>query len=289
MEFTGIASPKDVRDFPLGKIQQPVAIPEVFMPDYSHLPTYHQNKQPSCIGHAVTWMINFNENKEGIGKELLSPRFVYALAKSHDGIPDVDGTYYRQGLKEAKDFGVCKDDLFANNTNLSRADYNDVSKIGATAYEDADYRRIKAYASVDNLTFEGLKQAIYQNKVVMLAMRVGNTMYTDQSGNTTWQENKIMPLRVPTAFEGGHAVVAIGYDKDYIYFKNSWGTTWAKGGIGYFGKDYVQHVYEAWTMVDLSNEEIKRLKAELVQKIGLLTTLVQLWTKLRQYLPLKRK
>jgi hypothetical protein len=230
-------------------------------------------------------MVNFNESEEGINNdELLSPRFVYALAKSHDGIPDIDGTYYRQGLKEAKDYGVCKNNLFPNNTALPRTNYNDTTKISTDAYEDADIRRIKAYAFVDNLTFEGLKQAVYQNKVVMLAMRVGNTMYTDQEGNITWQENKIMPLKVPDVFEGGHAVVAIGYDKDYIYFKNSWGPTWAKGGTGYFDKSYAPYIYEAWTMVDLSNDEIERLKAQLIQEVGLLTTLIGLWTKLRQFL-----
>jgi hypothetical protein len=210
MKFTGfIPSPKDKRDFPIGQIQQPVIIPEVFMPSYS-LVTYNQSKQPSCTAHATTWMINYNELMENGSNNTYSPRFIYALSKRDDGIPEQDGTYYRQALKEAQNYGVCLDPLFPNDTNLDRTTYNNATLITQPAYDDADIRRIKSYASVGT-SFAGLKQAIYQDKVVLLGITVDENMYTDIFGNVTWDEKKILPLRVPKVLTNGHAVVAIGY------------------------------------------------------------------------------
>lgn len=281
MNNTGyIPSPKDKRDFKLSAIQPDVVnIPAVFRPDYSFLPTYHQHKQPSCIGHAVAWMINFYEWDERQSKELLSPRFIYALAKRDDGIPYEDGTYYRIGLKEVKNHGVCDESFFPNNTDLDRATYNDYKLIDVNAFADAEGRMIKAYAEVDNLSFDGLKQAIYQNKVVLLALQVDENMYQDRFGNVTWEENKILPLRLPASVDSGHAVVGIGYDEDHIYFKNSWGTTWGQKGDGYFKSNYVPYIQEAWTAVDLTEEQIAQIKATQLSLISVLKELIAMLTK----------
>lgn len=276
MEHTGyIPSPKDKRDYKLSAVQATLdVIPEVFRPDYSYLPTYHQHKQPSCIGHAITWMINYNEWTEIQAKDPLSPRFIYALAKSADGIPHIDGTHYRVGLKQAQRYGVCGEPFFPNNTDLDRETYNNAKLIDSNAFEDAEYRKIKSYVKVDDTSFYSLKQAIYQNKVVLLAIGVGDqNTYTDRFGNVSWKERDVLPLRPYEKRTSGHAIIGIGYDKDYIYFQNSWGTTWGQYGVGYFGKNYIKHVEEAWTIIDLPNDVIKKLKEaqlSLIDKLKLL-------------------
>jgi len=278
MNFTGyIPSPKDHRDFKLSQLVKVGAvepIPEVFMPDYSEIPTYHQHKQPACIGHAVTWMINYYEWLEKESLDHLSPRFIYSLCKRDDGMPNQDGTYYRMGLKEAQKYGATKNNLFPNDTSLPRNVYNDTKLITKEAYEDADVKRIRSYVQVDDVSFNGLKRAIYEHKVVLLALEVGPNMYTDRFGTITWKEKDILPLRVPNIIESGHAVVGIGYDKDYIYFKNSWGFDWGSDkqapGVGYFGKNYEKYIREAWTTVDLPNDVIEELKQANLTLIDLL-------------------
>ena len=282
ISFGNIKSPLDKRDFHIGMIQTPVEIPEVFMPEYN-LPTYFQGKQPSCTGHAVAWMINFCELNDINSTPILSPRFLYALSKRDDGISDADGTYYRQALKEAQTYGVCTDKLFNNDVTLSRADYNDSTKISQFAYDDADYRRIKSYVQVGT-SFNELKQAIYQNKVVLLALYVDENMYTDVNGNISWAEKDVLPLRLPKTQTGGHAVVAYGYSKDFIFFRNSWSQSWGKNGDGYFGKDYGNNVYEAWTVVDIPDADIVKLKKELEIKLSLYEQLIALWLKLKSLL-----
>lgn len=277
IKFTGyVKSPKDKRDFRLSQVMgEPVQIPEVFMPDYSMLPMYHQHKQPSCIGHATTWMVNYFEYLEKDSVIPLSPRFIYALAKRDDGIPNQDGTYYRMGLKKAQDYGVCKESLFPNDADLDRETYNNASLIHSIAYEDAEPRKIRSYLNVDSLKFENLKQVIFQNKMVMLALIVDENMYTKSNGAISWLEKDILPLRLPKSRDSGHAVVAIGYDKDHIYFQNSWGDTWGRKGIGYFTKEYVPFLEEAWTVMDLPNDKIEELRKANLTLIELLKQYVE--------------
>jgi C1A family cysteine protease len=60
--------------------------------------------------------------------------------------------------------------------------------------------------------------------------------------------------------EGGHAMVAVGYDdtkkvgKDTgaLLIRNSWGTGWGDKGYGWLPYSYVQHglAVDFWTLVD---------------------------------------
>lgn len=277
MKFTGYKdSPKDRRDFKLSQVQPTdIEIPEVFMPDYSMLPSYHQQKQPSCIGHSVAWMINLNEYFESNKKDNLSPRFIYSLCKKFDGIPDEDGTYYRLGLKIAKDYGCPEDSFFPNNVNLDRETYNNADLISNEAKENAEPRKIKSYVRVDDMSFDGLKKAIFKNKAILLGIVVDENMYTAKDGRISWLEKDILPLRLPKGYEG-HAVVAIGYDKDYIYFQNSWGRGWGRSNIGYFGKNYIPFIKEGWLQMDLPNEKIEELKKAQRTLIQILTDYIEL-------------
>jgi C1A family cysteine protease len=55
-------------------------------------------------------------------------------------------------------------------------------------------------------------------------------------------------------FEGGHAVLVVGYDdkKKRFRFQNSWGTDWGARGFGYFTYDYMEtHSWNSWGAVRL--------------------------------------
>jgi hypothetical protein len=59
--------------------------------------------------------------------------------------------------------------------------------------------------------------------------------------------------------DGGHAVVLVGYNKDYLYFMNSWGPTWADGGLFRIANTDVLKLnyYDVfWYLSDLTKEEI---------------------------------
>jgi hypothetical protein len=272
-----LPSPKDKRDFTLKKVNNllgaPV-VPTAYSTDLSTVPVLMQAQEPSCVGHATAAGMMYTD--QGAYSYDYSPRFLYALCKRDDGIPNVEGTYYRQALKEAQQYGVSDNAQFPNDVMLDVPTYSNASLIPQTAFDVAKNRLVKSYVSVTDLSMDGLKQAIYQNKVVLLGVKVGSEWWTAKSGVSTWNAADIFPLRPPQTVISGHAIVAYGYDANYIYLRNSWSTTWGQNGNGYFGADYIPFVQEAWTFMDLAPEVVQQLK----NKISILTQLVALFTKL---------
>lgn len=271
-----IESPKDNRDFRLGQIQTPVQFPVSYSTDID-IPVLMQGGQPSCVAHATASAMLLTDNKESGEKRDYSPRFLYALAKRDDGIPNEPGTYFRQCFKEAQEYGICDNNLFPNDITLEPETYKSASIISQEAFDNAQPRIIKSYVRIDDMSFDGIKQAIYQNGVVLLGIKVGSEMWTATNGIRSWQEQDILPLRTPVNIVGGHAVLAYGYDENYIYFRNSFSDKWGRGGDGYFSKNYMPFVYEGWTFVDLSEDVVKNL----LKQRSLLQRLIALWKELK--------
>ena len=242
--FGAIPSPKDDRDFTpehLGK-GVPVIIPTSWEPDISEVPVYMQSEQPSCGGHAGATLFGILGN---LGTNL-SPRFVYALCKKIDGFPGQAGTTGRAIMQVLQKYGVCTNDLFPNDTTLSEVEYADYTKIPPQAFVDALTRRIGAYAQVSDLSFQGIKNAVYQNKLVLVMAQIGNEWWTKPDGETSWAASDLFPLRTPNSVVSGHFFDDYAYNSSFIYFRNSWGNTWGIEGDGYYGSNYAPQIKEAW-------------------------------------------
>ena len=130
--------------------------------------------------------------------------------------------------------------------------------------------------ALNDLSFDGIKKAIYENGLVLLGVHVGNEWWTAPNGNSSWQEADILPLRPPKVRISGHAILAYGYDENYIYFRNSFGSTWGREGDGYFGANYASQVYEGWIFKDLAPEVV----AEMKRKIGILQKILEIYKKI---------
>lgn len=95
-------------------------------------------------------------------------------------------------------------------------------------------RLISGYKLVTKLS--AVRKSLSEGMPVVVAMRVySNMSKTPKSG--------LLPM--PTAadtFEGGHAVLAVGYDnkKKVLIIRNSWGTDWADGGYFYMPYEYLK-------------------------------------------------
>ena len=242
--FGGIKSSKDNRDFEpkhLG-LGVPSSTPISWIQDISTIPVYMQNQQPACGGHAGAIFYNILDN---LGNNL-SPRFVYALCKKIDGLNGQSGTTGRAIMQVLQKYGVCTNDLFPNDTSLSEIEYADWTKISPEAYVDALNRRIGAYAQVNPYDFQTIKDAIYTNKIVLVLADIGREWWTDKNGNNSWTASDIFPLRPPESVVSGHFFVHYGFDKLYLYLRNSWSKLWGNNGNGYYGEDYVPYIIEIW-------------------------------------------
>jgi len=104
--------------------------------------------------------------------------------------------------------------------------------------------RIKEYYNVGSWspTVDDIKNALFQYGPLPTTLDVYTDFFSYRSGIYSLapgccSDSKICPN---CHYEGGHAVLIVGYDDDEEYFivKNSWGTGW--GESGYFRIDYSQ-------------------------------------------------
>jgi hypothetical protein len=220
--FGLIPSPPDDRDYPLSSSpamleikRRPTELPILF-----DLPVTNQGSNPSCAGHAGGTVKQLIELKE---KSFIRPdrEWLYAECKKIDGIPHVRGTYFRAVLKILRDKG-CK--LEGQNNDPS-------------IYRIGEYRR------VDDLSFEGIKNA--------LAIW-GHILGGYTGSRQGWAGEILRPPRAgDTMFS--HAIALLGYEENYILGQNSWGE--ARHNKGIFKAPSGYSPFEGWVItVDRTND-----------------------------------
>ncbi len=216
-------SEPDSRDIRLGSVQKAIELndlPEKYIIPYK-LTVLNQDVQPACVGFSAAVLKSEKERREKIALDF-DGLWLFKKCKAIDGIPDFKGTYLRVAMKVLKNFGA--------------------KPVDASETEAEKYK-IGAYAIGDELTFDGIKKAIWQNGVV-----IAGFTGSDQG----WVNAKIRPPKWNEVV-WGHAVVLIGYDKDFIFGQNSWGENWGEKGLFYIPKDYLP--FEFWVeLCDLPSD-----------------------------------
>lgn len=235
------------------------AIPPIYKTDITpfKLPenVFMQHQEPSCIAHGVVWAIMYYHWKNTGQFVKLSPRFLYAMCKTVDGLPNDAGTYLETALNLAKNIGVCEDSFFTNDCTLPLDTYCDASLIPQAAKDNALKYKIDSYAFLSNLTVQGVQNALYQNGIVIIATEIGNTWWTSPSGVSSWAEDDLLPLRPFDATHpevSGHCVDLYAYGEPWdathptnLYGMNWWSLEWAAQGRFCYGANYEPTIYEA--------------------------------------------
>ena len=233
----GLQSPDDPRDFkPEDLTGKASPTPASYVASVL-APVYEQKSKPACGGHGGTTFFQALA-KNG---ETLSPRFVYAMCKKIDGVPDSQGTTGRAIMQVLQKYGVCSDVLFPNDTSLSYAEYIDTSKISPQAYADALTRRIGAYAKLPSTDLQTIKDNIFNNEAVLILGKLGNEWWTPSE-----LAKDILPLRPPVNVISGHFWVDYAFSPTFINLRNSFGADWGANGNGYYGDNYTPFIVEAW-------------------------------------------
>jgi hypothetical protein len=127
--------------------------------------------------------------------------------------------------------------------------YSDINTVMPAMRNDAKPYGLKSYAFTDNPTWYQLKQAIYQNRAVIVLVKCGDGWWTARDGRPSWAAADVLPLRLGT-FDDNHFVALWGYDQNHIYFRNSWSAEWGRAGDGYFDQSYMPNVLELGTAID---------------------------------------
>ena len=264
--FGGVKSPEDYRNIQLTDVLgYPTILPDEYFVDIKNLPIWNQKKIGSCTGQAGG---KYRQKQEEIETKTIipfSPRWLYAMAKSEDGLSQ-EGTYPRLIMKIKQKYGCATEATVPNNCDLSHEEYvynRKKENIPALAFDEALKYKIKSYAEV-GLSCEELKQAIVKANGCMLLMRLGKEWWTDRNGNVSYKSEDLFPLRPPEQIISGHEVWLWGYKSigDYtkFYILNSWGERWGNKGCGWFEYEMQKpFIVEALTAIDLPNKILEEV------------------------------
>ena len=243
-----IQSPKDFRDIQLAKVQAPVPIPDEFIPDYlDKIPKLFQGGLGVCSAHAGSYFKEIQEYLESNQPQKFSPRYIWIKTKQIDGVPLEVGSYLRAVFKTLQSNGVCDYNLLPNQFPISLQDYSNPSVITSEIDDNAQPRIIKSYAFLDNLSFDGLRQAIYQNKAVLARIVVDEGFF--RTTEPTFTQKK-----------WGHLVCLVGYTANEIIILDSTEQD-EKYAIKRIKKEYIEQGFltEAGTGIDIDDEVVRQL------------------------------
>jgi len=151
----------------------------------------------------------------------LSRLFVYYNSRDSKG--EDTGAYLRDGIKALATFGAPDEDLWPYIPSKYAV------KPPLRVYRQARKRCITKYERIGN--FRGVQQSLADGYPVVF----GFSVY--ENFNSIGKDG-IMSM--PSGrMEGGHAVLAVGYDnvREVLIVRNSWGSSW--GDAGYFYMPYL--------------------------------------------------
>lgn len=178
----------------------------------------------SCTAQAVAGDLEFLMK----GRMEVSRLYIYYYERKMIGtIPYDSGAYIRDGIKVAAK-GFCREELWPYEISKYRR------RPHRAARRDAELRRAGTYSRCD--TLDDVKASLGMGLPVVFGFSVYDFALEADVAKTGF-------IRMPTTsdrLEGGHAVMAVGYDDDRqaILFRNSWGEGWGMKGYGWLPYGY---------------------------------------------------
>lgn len=236
-----IPSPYDVRDYMLATIQPQDLdnLPDSF--DLGILAIKDQGKRSTCMAHVAAEIIEYHNVAEGNPYTKFSTEYIYGNRESNYA---AEGMYLRDALKIMRQQGDVEYDLMPGNHNAARARRNVQPKnaeLAAAAYPN----RITSYYKINDE--DELKYALYYHGPVAAGMRWYRHCSLDKNYMYTFD---------PKDNFSGHAVMIVGWGKDYWIVQNSWGKGWGTEGRFYIPMTIALNelFFDLYGVVDEYNE-----------------------------------
>lgn len=190
-------------------------------------PIENQGDIGSCTAHALVGALEFLELKEGCKFVDLSRLFVYYNERAIEGtIKQDSGAFLRDGIKSLAKQGVCPEANWPYHARQFTKKPNRKCYTAAKKHVIISYHRLSSLNEMRTCLADGFPFVF------------GFTVY---AGFESAKVAKTGVLNLPGPKEkvqGGHAVMAAGYDDSAKRFiiRNSWDTDW--GMKGYFTMPY---------------------------------------------------
>jgi C1A family cysteine protease len=235
-------------------------------------PVEDQENLGSCTANAGVGLLEYFENK-AFGKYLDGSRlFLYKVSRNLLQKKGDYGAYIRTTMMAMVLFGIPPEKYLSYDIEKFDEEPDSFCYAFAQNYQAAQYFRLDP----SNLSKEKVLLQIKANLAAAIPAIFGFTVYS--SINQAGKDGKIPFPSQDEQIEGGHAVIAVGYDDKMkitnennsektsgaILIRNSWGTQWGEEGYGWLPYKYILEglAIDWWTLlenewVDTGNFNIK--------------------------------
>ncbi len=192
-------------------------------------PVYDQGQLSSCTGNAIAGAIQFDQKKQKLKTFVPSRLFIYYNERAMEGSINSDsGAQIRDGVKSVANLGVCPETEWPYDINKF------ADKPTPICYTDAKKCQAVGYQRLDSTNLNQLRGCIASGFPFVFGFTVYDAFESPEVAKTG-----VLNMPGPQEkVQGGHAVLAVGYDDAAQRFtvRNSWGKDW--GIKGYFTIPY---------------------------------------------------
>jgi len=218
-------------------------------------PIEDQEDLGSCTANAGVGLLEYFQRR-AFGKHLDGSRlFLYKVSRNLLNWVGDQGAYLRTTMKAMVLFGVPPESYWPYEVEGFEKEPPAFCYAFAQSYQTTRYYRLDPPGQSTDKTLAEVKK----NLAAGLPSMFGFSVYSSISPLGDGKGE--IPFPGPgDSFEGGHAVVAVGYDnkkkigKDTgaLLIRNSWGTEWGVSGYGWLPYSYVEAglAVDFWTLVD---------------------------------------
>lgn len=217
-------------------------------------PIENQGSLGSCTANAGVGMLEYYERRT-TGKHIDGSRlFLYKVTRELLGFKGDDGAYLRDAMKAMVLFGVPPEKYWPYHVTKFNDEPSSFCYAFAQSYQAIKYYRLDPAGTSPTAALAAIKK----NLAAALPAMFGFSVYSsipplgDGKGEIPFPERG-------DSLEGGHAILAVGYDdnkkvgknKGALLIRNSWGVDWGDKGYGWLPYAYVEAglADDFWSMV----------------------------------------